>query len=351
MYAVLVNLIRNQIKNQIRNLIKNLIKNYIGVIRMNKILQKTVPLAMSIIMMSSATAFGAEAKTVKNVSAIPAQTAAETPVAPVPEVPVAPVAPVQTEPVVPVVTPETVTTTPEVTSGDVSKKPVPRELESKPQPSLFTEPQKVEPVITEPEPAPVVSAPQFEFDIASYTTKYKGAESLNRNFNVRLASDSINGVILQPGQVFSFNDIILAKSDNGKKYKEADVYMNGKLSTGIGGGFCQVSSTLYQAALYSGMDITKRQNHSLRVGYIAAGRDATASWGTIDFKFKNPLDVPVKIESVMQNGVLKIRFLSNEDPKIGKIVVKVAQKDDVYTLTRTRENGKVDHTSRSKYKD
>ena len=226
------------------------------------------------------------------------------------------------------------------------KKLVPRELDAKAQPTLFTAAPKPEP------PKPVVKKEkQYDFDIASYTTKYSGADSLNRNYNMRLASDSINGMILQPGQTFSYNDVILSKSNNGKLYKEAGIYVNGEVSTGIGGGICQISSTLYQAALYSGMQITQRQNHSLRVGYMPAGRDATASWGSIDFKFKNPLSIPVKIESVMKNGTIKIRFLAQQDPKIGEIKVDVTQKDGVYTLTRTRADGTIDHTSRSKYKN
>lgn len=217
-------------------------------------------------------------------------------------------------------------------------------LSAKAEPSLFQAPPKPKP--KEPEKPKEI---KYDFDIASYTTKYSGAESLNRNYNMRLASDSINGLIMQPGDTFSYNDIILAKSHNGKDYKEAGIYSNGKVSTGIGGGICQISSTLYQAALYSGMEITQRRNHSLKVGYMPAGRDATASWGSIDFKFKNPLNVPVKIESVMKNGVIKIRFLAPKDPGVGDIKVTVEQKDGTYYLSRTRANGVVDYTARSKY--
>lgn len=192
----------------------------------------------------------------------------------------------------------------------------------------------------------------FDYDIASYTTKYTGADSLNRNYNMRLASDSINGVILEPGENFSFNDIILKNSHNGADYKSAAIYVNGRVSTGIGGGICQISSTLYQAALYSGMTITERRNHSLKVGYMPNGRDATASWGTIDFQFRNDLDVPVKIESVMNNGVVKIRFLAPKDPNIGKIQVDVIyQADGTYVLKRTREDGTVDHVATSRYRN
>ena len=210
-------------------------------------------------------------------------------------------------------------------------------------------------IIEEPEPVEIVEevveqAPNFDYDIASYTTKYTGADSNNRNYNMHLASDSINGIILEPGDSFSYNNVILKNSHNGRDYKEAGIYSNGKTSTGIGGGICQISSTLYQAALYSGMTITERKNHSLPVAYMPNGRDATASWGSIDFKFRNDLKVPVKIESVMKNGVLKVRFLATENPNIGNIKVDVIhQADGAYVLKRTRADGTVDYTATSRY--
>lgn len=204
------------------------------------------------------------------------------------------------------------------------------------------------PIVTE---QPKTENQKFDHDIASYITKYSGSETLNRNYNMRLASNSINGVILKPGESFSYNDTILAKSHKGRDYKEAGIFANGEVSTGIGGGICQISSTLYQAALYSGMTITQRANHSMRVGYMPAGRDATASWGSIDLKFKNQLKVPVMIESVMKNGTIKVRFLSQGIPDIGKIDVTVTQrKDGAYVLKRIRDGGIVDYTAVSIYK-
>lgn len=204
-------------------------------------------------------------------------------------------------------------------------------------------------VVQEPE-QPKTEDLNFDYDIASYTTKYSGSDSNNRNYNMHLASDSINGIILEPGESFSYNDVILKNSHNGRDYKEAGVYSDGKVTTGIGGGICQISSTLYQSALYSGMTITQRRNHSLKVGYMPAGRDATASWGSIDFKFRNDLKVPVKIESVMKNGTIKVRFLAPENPNIGDIKIDVIhQADGAYVLKRTRADGTVDHVSTSRY--
>ena len=246
--------------------------------------------------------------------------------------------------------------TPATTVTEGENVPIVTEVTSVP---MGTEVIEEEPVVIIEEPMaelvpakPVEASLNFDYDIASYTTKYTGAESLNRNYNMRLASDSINGMVLQPGDTFSYNDVILKKSHNGADYKAAGIYSNGKAATGIGGGICQISSTLYQAALYSGMTITERRNHSLRVGYMPAGRDATASWGSIDFQFRNDLEVPVKIESVMKNGTIKIRFLAPKNPNVGNIQVNVtAQADGSYLLSRTLADGTVDYTARSKYKN
>lgn len=193
-------------------------------------------------------------------------------------------------------------------------------------------------------------ANNFEFELSSYSTKYSKGSN-NRNYNMKLASDSINGLILKPGDTFSYNDVILKNSHNGKDYKEAGVFVNGKTSTGIGGGICQISSTLFQSALKSGMTITERRNHSLKVGYMPAGMDATASWGTIDFKFRNDLKVPVKIESTMNNGIIKVRFLTNEKIELEdiQISVKYNSNNDTYILKRYI-NGVNDYTTSSKYK-
>lgn len=190
----------------------------------------------------------------------------------------------------------------------------------------------------------------YEYDIASYITYYsQRASDANRNFNMQLACDAINGEIIVPGEEFSYNDTVLSKRDPNNDYKPAGVISGGKMVNAIGGGICQVSTTLFDAALYSGMTITDRRNHSLRVGYVPAGMDATCSWGTIDFCFRNDLPMPVKIEAVMSNGTMKIRFLAPEDPQLGDIKLNVTYSNGVYTLTRSR-NGVVDYTTTSVYR-
>ncbi len=190
----------------------------------------------------------------------------------------------------------------------------------------------------------------YDHDIASYTTHYSQSSGVaNRNHNMKLACDAINGVIIKPGEEFSYNDTLLGKRDPQNDYKPAGVISGGKMVNAIGGGICQVSTTLFDAALYSGMTITERRNHSLKVGYVPAGMDATCSWGSIDFKFRNDLEIPVKIDTYMENGTMKIRFLSPSDPNLGKIELKVTQNGGVYTLKRYVD-GVVDYTTNSRYR-
>lgn len=114
---------------------------------------------------------------------------------------------------------------------------------------------------------------EFNFEISSFSTKFSTAPAnANRNSNIQLASDSINGYILKPDAIFSYNQVILSKSNQGEGYKEAGILINGKPATGVGGGICQVSSTLFEAAVYSGITITERHNHSAKVGYLSPGQ-------------------------------------------------------------------------------
>lgn len=119
----------------------------------------------------------------------------------------------------------------------------------------------------------------------SFTTYFDGGNA-DRSFNIRLAAEKINGAILQPDEVFSFNGTVGARSEqNG--FKSAKIISDGKFVIGTGGGVCQVSTTLYNAALLSGLQIEEYHPHSLRVNYVAPSRDAMVSGSYCDLKFKN----------------------------------------------------------------
>lgn len=170
-----------------------------------------------------------------------------------------------------------------------------------------TESYTIPALITYPE----VTAEELEAEftdcvIGSFFTNYSSS-SPNRKENIRLASEKINGRILNPGEVFSFNDIVGPRTA-ATGYKVAHVYSGSKVVDGIGGGICQVSSTLYNAVVFADLEIVYRTNHSLPVSYVPLGRDATVSYGTIDFKFKNNKETPVKLEVLADGNNLTVNI-------------------------------------------
>lgn len=147
----------------------------------------------------------------------------------------------------------------------------------------------------------------FSTTLGRYTTDFSSSSS-NRATNVSRAAASINNVILMPGDEFSYNTTVGNPSaENG--YLMASVYSNGKTAQGVGGGVCQVSSTLYSAVLYADLEVVERQNHSLTVDYVPKGQDATVAYGYIDFRFKNSTEYPVKISSVVSGRKLTVSLI------------------------------------------
>ena len=133
----------------------------------------------------------------------------------------------------------------------------------------------------------------FRDNMGSWTS-YFSASNVPRSSNVRLTASRIDGIVLMPGEVFSYDGTI-GKRTSANGYKVAGVYVGNKVEEGIGGGICQTSSTLYSAVLYSNLEIVTRTSHSLPVSYMPAGQDATIAEGYIDFKFKNNTEYPIKI--------------------------------------------------------
>lgn len=146
----------------------------------------------------------------------------------------------------------------------------------------------------------------FANKLASFTTNYD-ASNVNRNNNLVLAAEKLNGTIVNPGEVFSYNKTI-GQRTIAAGFKEAKAYANGDVVLDVGGGICQLSSTLYNAALYTNLDITERHSHYFETSYVDAGRDATVSWGSVDFKFKNNRKYPIKIEAKAGEGVVTVNI-------------------------------------------
>lgn len=139
--------------------------------------------------------------------------------------------------------------------------------------------------------------------IGTYSTSYNA--NIPRAVNVSLAASRINGVVVAPGESFSFTQTILPRTTaNG--YVEAPMIVNKKYVPGIGGGICQVSSTLYAAMLTAGLPATERHPHSLPVGYIPEGMDATVSGNALDLKFTNIFAESIQIQATADQGTLTI---------------------------------------------
>jgi len=153
-----------------------------------------------------------------------------------------------------------------------------------------------------------LSAIGINAKLSECTTKYNEKE--DRAQNVRTAASRINGLILQPGQGVSFDTIILPRTvENGYGY--GNVINGGTYVKAIGGGICQVSSTLNNAVLRAGIIPIERHNHSHKVGYLPAGLDATVSHGTYDYQFINTHQYPIYIAASASGGVLTVAIYGN----------------------------------------
>lgn len=152
--------------------------------------------------------------------------------------------------------------------------------------------------------------------LASFSTLHEGhIEDAERNVNLEIASHKIDGLIIPPGGKFSFNKVVGARTEqNG--FKKAGVISQGRVIPGLGGGICQVSTTLYRATLLSGMKIDERHNHSIYDGieYADRGLDAAVAWGYKDFRFTNTLDIPVLIASKAGKGRVEIEIFAEKKP-------------------------------------
>lgn len=149
--------------------------------------------------------------------------------------------------------------------------------------------------------------------LSTFSTNYSVRDK-DRTTNLTLAANKINGTVLMPGETFSYNTVVGARTI-AAGYKEAPIYLNGQVVDGLGGGICQITSTLYNAVVYANLEIVERTNHQFVPSYVAASRDATVVYGSIDFKFKNNRNYPIKITCSVSGGVanFKIFGLKQED--------------------------------------
>ncbi len=139
--------------------------------------------------------------------------------------------------------------------------------------------------------------------LGTFSTNY--VSNADRTTNLRLAANKIDGTVVMPGEIFSYNRVV-GKRTTAAGYKNAAIYQDGGVTDGLGGGICQISTTLYNAVIKAGMLIEERRNHMFVPSYASAGKDATVVWGSTDFKFQNRRDYPIKIEASVSGGVATV---------------------------------------------
>lgn len=147
---------------------------------------------------------------------------------------------------------------------------------------------------------------QEPLPIAQYST-YFDSRQVNRTENIRLAAKALDGKVLAPGERFSFNESVGERTAEAG-YKEAMIIVGKEFVPGLGGGVCQVSSTLYNVVNLAGLEILERHAHSLEITYVPYGQDATVAYGVLDFRFKNSTDTFLLIRSFVEGDTLTFQL-------------------------------------------
>lgn len=149
-----------------------------------------------------------------------------------------------------------------------------------------------------------IGSEAFPDQLATFTTRYDVSD-VDRSTNLQIACQKINGKVVLAGETFSYNQT-LGPRTVAAGYKNGKIYSGGEVVDGIGGGICQISSTLYNAVLMANLQIVERRNHQFVTSYVPAGRDATVVYGVTDFKFKNTRQYPVRIVASAKNGIATV---------------------------------------------
>ena len=172
----------------------------------------------------------------------------------------------------------------------------------------------------------------FPDKLGTCTTRYDERDT-DRTTNLKLACQKLNNQVVLAGETFSYNKT-LGERTIAAGYKNAKVYENGQVVDGIGGGICQISSTLYNAIVDANLETVERRNHQFVTSYIAAGKDATVVYGMTDFKFKNTRTYPIKIIATAQNGIATISIYGNKEAVEYDVTLEVKQ---ISTIPKTTQ--------------
>ncbi len=172
----------------------------------------------------------------------------------------------------------------------------------------------------------MIGTEAFPDMLSTFSTRY-AASNRNRTTNLMLAANKINGTVLMPGETFSYNKVVGARTI-AAGYKEAPIYVEGRVEDGLGGGICQITSTLYNAVIYANLEITQRTNHQFVPSYVTASRDATVVYGALDFQFKNNRNYPIKLVCSVSGGIANFQIFG------------MRQEDDVEVQISSYETGR-----------
>lgn len=177
----------------------------------------------------------------------------------------------------------------------------------------------------------------FRDVLSTYTSNFSESDR-NRCSNIRLASSKIHGLVMLPGEEFSYNQTVGERTAaNG--FGLAHAYVSGQVVDQYGGGICQVSSTLYNAQLFANLKTVERVCHMMTVGYVPLGRDATVDWGTIDYRFVNDRDYPIKIEiDTSSYGTITVNILGTKIDNEPSVKLEVTNTQYLPFNTQTVEN-------------
>lgn len=187
----------------------------------------------------------------------------------------------------------------------------------------------------------------YPYELSTYKTYYD-VKNTTRTKNIDNAVSKLNDIVIPDGSTFSFNQTV-GKRTVLAGYEEAKVVEGDEFVDGLGGGICQVSSTVFQAALRANLNITVRACHSLEISYVPLGADATVQWNSQDFQFKNNSGTDIRMSVTASKGTLTCSIYAKDDIDIGNVKINVSKNGSEYVLTRT-VNGENNYTTYSKYK-
>ena len=176
----------------------------------------------------------------------------------------------------------------------------------------------------------------FPDKLGTFTTRYDERDR-DRTTNLKLACQKLNNQVVLAGATFSYNKT-LGERTIAAGYKNAAVYENGQVVDGIGGGICQISSTLYNAIVDANLETVERRNHQFVTSYVPAGKDATVVYGMTDFKFKNTRKYPVKIIATAQNGIATISIYGVKEEVEYDVELQVKQISTIPVTTVYQED-------------